>query len=254
MTENALEHDFGGARRVIAHEFPRSFRDGEKRAVRADGDAMRLSGVREEFADLSVEIDAVDLVVRRVGKKHLAAGVARRTSGALEAFGNGLPSLPGHQDLLGTGRTGACLHPVGPAFPEVGHAFAVIFHVSGDMASIDDAELVVVAGKRECLVNLLIEQKPIARHIFHVLHPGGHEGADRFCLELANHRRKLMATAEGHKAAARAIHPAEGIRTVPGRRECRDPSAAATGQAAVIAILRQFQAELPGHEREQFLG
>ena len=127
-------------------------------------------------------------------------------------------------------------------------------HVAGDVAAVDDAELVVVAGELQGLVHLLVEQEPVAGRVLHVARPGGEEGADRLRLELADHRGELVAAAERHPAPAGRIHPAERLGPVPRGGERRDAAAAAAGDAAVVAVGGEVELILLRHEREQLLG
>ena len=121
------------------------------------------------------------------------------------------------------------------------------------MAAVDDAELVVVAGKLQRLVHFLIEQEPIARRILHVMCARGEISADRLRFELAHHRRKLVATTEANKTAAHAIHATEGLRPMPRRREGRDAAAAAAGYAAVVAVGGEVELVFLRHEGQQFI-
>src|SRR4051812_30359385 len=98
---------------------------------------MGLAGIGYKLDDLPVDSNAVELVIRRVGKEYFPLGVARRTTRAHEAFGRELPVLAGDENLLCTRRTRACLDALGPAAPQISHRLPPVLHVTGDVRTVD---------------------------------------------------------------------------------------------------------------------
>ena len=69
LSRSAFERHAAGAFGVVAHHFAGLFRDGVELAVGTHGEAVRSPGIAHELAHFSVEIDAVNFVVRGVGEK-----------------------------------------------------------------------------------------------------------------------------------------------------------------------------------------
>ena len=118
---------------------------------------------------LAVEVDAVDLVVRRLHEKHLAAGVARRPAGVVAVLRPPVATFhPGRMMSRTRGALGPACTGSRPIFPEIAHRFPEIIVIAGDVPAVDDPEEVVVTGKSQGLVHFLIEQEPVAGAVFHV--------------------------------------------------------------------------------------
>ncbi len=253
VTEYAVQNDAGLARGVVAQELAGFLGDGVKRSIGSNADAVRIAGFFGENADLVVETDAVDFVGGGVGEEDFAIRGGGGSSSAFEAFGDEFPVLAREDDFLSSWSTGACFDLRRPVFPKVSHRLLPVLAIARDVFAFDDAELIVVARKLECFVHLLIDEEPVACRVFHVVRGGGEIRADRACFKLAYHRGKLMPTAKRHPTATGGIDSAEGLRLVPGRRESCDAAAAATDDAAIIAIGAKTELILLCDERQKFL-
>jgi hypothetical protein len=178
----------------------------------------------------------MDFVGGGVGEEDFAVRGGGRPTGAFEAFGDEFPVFAGDEDFLRTRGAGACFGPSRASLSKDRPSPPASSRRSPHVLAVDGAELVVVAGKLQRFVHLLIDEEPVARRVFHVVRGGGEIRADRACFKLPHHRGKLMPAAKRDPTAARRIHAAEGLRPMPGRREGRDAAAAATDDAAVVAI------------------
>jgi hypothetical protein len=138
---------------------------------------MRVAGFFGENADLIVEADAVDFVGGGVGEEDFAVRAVEGPRVLLKPSATSFQSSPGMRISCARGALGPALHFFGPVLPQIGHRLHPVVGVARAVAAVDDAELVIVAGKLQRLVHFLIEQEPVARDVFHVARAGGQKRA-----------------------------------------------------------------------------
>ncbi len=170
-----------------------------------------------------------------IHEKHLAAGIARRTPGVMAALGHQFPLFLGEDNVAYTRCTRPGLNRLGPIFPKKAHGFRKIIIIAGAVSAVDDAEAVIVTRESQGLVHFLIDQEPVSGAVFHIARAGGQIGANRFGLELADKRGKLMTAAKSDEAAAVGIDAAECVGTLPCRIESRNAAAAAACDTTIVA-------------------
>ena len=168
----------GGAK---VEDHPGAAGDCDKMAIGANGQSAGLPGIGSEDGYFAIKPDTLNLIV--VDEKHLAFAIASRRARGLKVAGGQLPVLMRDKDLLPRRRWGLPAR-ARPAAPEVRHGLLVVFHITGYVSAVDDAELVVVTRELEGFVHFLIEQEPVAGGVLHVAHAGGEKRSDRLGLEL----------------------------------------------------------------------
>ena len=162
------QHQAGGTAGVIAHDLATLLRDGVEVAIRAKRHAMGGARLRDELLHFSIEVNAVNFIFRGVREKDFAARIARRAPRTFKPLRHQLPRLIWPQDILRPRPTRAGLHPLGPTFPKVGHRLLVVLQIPSYVATIDNPELVIVAGKFQRFGHLLIDEEPIPGTILHI--------------------------------------------------------------------------------------
>ena len=111
----------------------------------SDGQAVGLSGIRQEFLDRSFQVDPKNLVRRGFDEEDLALGVAQvAPRGSWRPEATGLPGLIGKDDVADPRGARTSLHRLGPAFPEIAHRLAIVVVVARDVTAVDDPEEVVI--------------------------------------------------------------------------------------------------------------